>query len=632
MRRICRALAGLVGTALAAPVIVLGPAAHAAVTETCPTVTDHWEAVDLGFLGIPRDINNAGDIVGETRPWLERSRPFLIHDGARTELPSPAGVYDDSSAWGVDEAGTVAGESAVTSPTFHESALVWHGAQLLDLGTLGGKSAFVEDIGGGTVVGQVSIDSSAGEYGTSYRAVTWRDGQVTRLPTNSRSVATGANETGQVVGTYKQPEKSGSWSLRTDRGFVWEYGVLTDLGTLGGNWSAAYGNNDLGEVVGTSVQTSYGIEPKPFVWSRGTGLRPLVGTGYGQAEDINNHGVVVGNLNCSTYGPGGPAVWPGTDRQAEFLPVLADHPDWYAEAAYAVNDANVIVGFVHADNGPRAVLWRPKAPLSTGTVVGTVSVAGGGPVSGAKVTLSPGGASTTSSGSGVYAFKDVTYGTYTVTATYGGQSTSTSVTVDTASETVNLTVPAAPPPPPPGPYSVSRLTAPFLAADQTVLPLTGDDKIVQVPLPVPVSLYGQTYSTAWVDTNGKVSFVDPGTTYVEHSALPSAAVPNASVYPFWDDLVVDSSASVRTAQVNGSVVIEWRNVYVYGNGAHNRITFSVAFAPDGTITMYYAGLDSAVERGNGATVGVENATGTVATQFSYNRASLASGTAVRFTP
>jgi hypothetical protein len=147
-----------------------------------------------------------------------------------------------------------------------------------------------------------------------------------------------------------------------------------------------------------------------------------------------------------------------------------------------------------------------------------------------------------------------------------------------------------------------------------------------------VTLYGVTYSTAWVDTNGKVSFVNPGGAYVEHSALPSTAAPNATVYAFWDDLVVDGSASVRTALVNGSVVIEWRNPYVYGNGVHNRVTFSVAFAPDGTITFGYAGLDNDVEKGNGATVGVENAAGTVAAQYLFNQPLLVSGTAVRFTP
>jgi glucose/arabinose dehydrogenase/PKD repeat protein len=350
-------------------------------------------------------------------------------------------------------------------------------------------------------------------------------------------------------------------------------------------------------------------------------------------------------------------IYGGTSRRVTFEAILSENGDVITNYAGLDNDiekgnaatvgienADGTIGLAYSVNTPKLLSGRaivftapggttppPPPPPSTGTISGTVTVAGGGAVSGATVTLDPGGLSTTTNTSGGYTFSDVVYGSYTVGASYSGQSTSSPVTV-AGTETVNLTVPAAPPPPPPGSYAVSTLATPFVAADQTVLTLTGDDNIQQVTLPAPVTLYGQTYTTAWIDTNGKVSFVNPGATYVEHGALPSATAPNASVYTFWDDLVVDSSASVRTALVNGSVVIEWRNPYIYGNGVHNRVTFSVVFAADGTITMHYSGLDNAVEQGNGATVGVENAAGTAAAQFSYNQASLVSGTAVRFTP
>ncbi|GAB3848861.1 hypothetical protein [Dactylosporangium cerinum] len=178
---------------------------------------------------------------------------------------------------------------------------------------------------------------------------------------------------------------------------------------------------------------------------------------------------------------------------------------------------------------------------------------------------------------------------------------------------------------------MSTLSTAFVPANDTALSLTGDDNIQQITLPVPVTLYGVQYTTAWVDTNGKISFVNPGTAYVEHGAIPSAAAPNAAVYPFWSDLVVDGQASVRTAVVNGSFVIEWRNAYIYGNTSR-RLTFSAVFATDGTITLHYQSLDNAAEKGSVATVGVENATGTLAAQYSYNQATLVAGTAIRFTP
>jgi glucose/arabinose dehydrogenase/PKD repeat protein len=193
-----------------------------------------------------------------------------------------------------------------------------------------------------------------------------------------------------------------------------------------------------------------------------------------------------------------------------------------------------------------------------------------------------------------------------------------------------------PPPPPPPPtqtagYAVTTVATPFVAADTTVLPVTGDDNLRQVTLPAPVTLYGVAYTSAWIDTNGKLSFVNPGTAYVEHIALPTTAQPNATVYPFWEDLVVDAQASVRMASVAGGVVIEWRNVCTYGNTSR-RLSFSVVFATDGRITLHYASLDGDAERGSGATVGVENAAGTAAAQYSYNQPRLSAGTAVVFTP
>jgi hypothetical protein len=83
--------------------------------------------------------------------------------------------------------------------------------------------------------------------------------------------------------------------------------------------------------------------------------------------------------------------------------------------------------------------------------------------------------------------------------------------------------------------------------------------------------------------------------------------------------------------VSGSVVIEWRDVCIFGNTSR-RLSFSAAFAPDGRITLYYISLDNDAERGSTATVGIENAAGTSATQYSYNRPSLTTGTAVVFTP
>ncbi|AOS62934.1 S8 family serine peptidase [Actinoalloteichus hymeniacidonis] len=172
----------------------------------------------------------------------------------------------------------------------------------------------------------------------------------------------------------------------------------------------------------------------------------------------------------------------------------------------------------------------------------------------------------------------------------------------------------------------------FVAGD-TPVSLTGDDAQTTVALPFPVGFYGQQYDQAYVSTNGFLSFTAPATSYL-NGALPSSAAPNGAVYPFWDDLTVDSSSGVFTGlsgdEGEREFVIEWRNVRILASQA--RITFSVAFQEAGGLTFNYAELPSGVPAalGSSATVGIENASGTDALQYSFNSAVLAEGTSIRF--
>jgi hypothetical protein len=91
---------------------------------------------------------------------------------------------------------------------------------------------------------------------------------------------------------------------------------------------------------------------------------------------------------------------------------------------------------------------------------------------------------------------------------------------------------------------------------------------------------------------------------------------------------VDDIASVLT-EVRGSApkrkfVIEWRNVRFSADWV-NRIDFEIVLYETGAILLQYRNIDNSRERASSATIGVENATGDAAAQFSCNIAALGTG-------
>ncbi len=168
------------------------------------------------------------------------------------------------------------------------------------------------------------------------------------------------------------------------------------------------------------------------------------------------------------------------------------------------------------------------------------------------------------------------------------------------------------------------------------LQLAGDDSSVGITLPFAFPFYGASYTQAAISTNGFLNFLANNTTY-SNTSIPAASAPNAAIYPFWDDLVVDANASVWVRPMgqapNRRYVIEWRNLSFFGNAA-NRVDVEVILFESGHIAMLYRNLaDDGQEQGNSATIGIENANGTVAFQYSFQEAVLGTaGGGVIFLP
>ena len=194
-----------------------------------------------------------------------------------------------------------------------------------DLGTLPGdessRATAINDAG--------QIVGISGTCSDPTHAFLWADGVMTdlgSLPGTVRTYPSDINNAGQIVGTGRDA----SWNPYA---FLWEDGVMTALG----NFSAA-SINDVGQIVGW-VWTSSGSHPA--LWENNT-LTDL-GTPdptrvYGEANDINNAGQIVGETFTEDHDGIGFLWDTGTWTDLGTLP--NDSASW----AYAINDAGQIAG------------------------------------------------------------------------------------------------------------------------------------------------------------------------------------------------------------------------------------------------------------------------------------------------
>jgi len=123
---------------------------------------------------------------------------------------------------------------------------------------------------------------------------------------------------------------------------------ITDLGTLGGGWSAAYAMNDLDQVVGISEAESGEIHA--FLYSNGqmTDLDPLTGL-ISEPMGINNAGQIAGGV-IATDGVVYPAVY---DNGKVTIPGTLGGIGGgvLAGLATAINESGQVVGFSYLPNG-----------------------------------------------------------------------------------------------------------------------------------------------------------------------------------------------------------------------------------------------------------------------------------------
>ncbi|NHM07663.1 hypothetical protein G4D82_10550 [Flavobacterium sp. CYK-4] len=165
-----------------------------------------------------------------------------------------------------------------------------------------------------------------------------------------------------------------------------------------------------------------------------------------------------------------------------------------------------------------------------------------------------------------------------------------------------------------------------------------DDSEHNITMPA-FTFNGISYTAARVGMNGAIALGSTtGDISTANAALPSTANGAGNIFlaPLWDDLDIQSGASVKTQTVGNLFIIQ------YTTATHDDLastTDSVTFQVQlntvtGTITYVYPDVtfgDTLLDFGAGATVGIQwSSTGAV--QYSNNTASLAANQSITFTP
>lgn len=340
-------------------------AGHAAAAAVAYSLTD------LGTLGGDGtaqafDINEAGQVVGyATTPSL-KYHAFLWDDGVMTDLGTlPTG--STSRAFGLNNAGQVVGfafdGSAAGGANNH--AFLWADGVMTDLFPEPAHSVAnaINDVG--QVVGQHNLN----------HPYIWQDGQFTELGgfggSNAFGYALDINNNGQVVGSSFV--NNGSDGL-SQHAFLWEGGVMIDLGALPGlPDSRAHAINELGQVVGFSSSFDPDTTDEifeSFLWEGGVMIDLGVPGDLNRAHDINDLGQIVGWSSSGAY-----IYKEGIVTNLNTLIPVGSGMS--LTVATGINNAGQIVGYGMAGGRFHAFLLTPVVEGTSSVSVDDVSVAEG---------------------------------------------------------------------------------------------------------------------------------------------------------------------------------------------------------------------------------------------------------------
>jgi len=320
-----------------------------------------WEngvMIDLGTLGgaysRPTDINNAGQIVGQSTTAEGRWHPFLWSDGVMTDLHPGAPNFNPYPSPRVNNSGQVIWSGypvGVSDTRDRPHPFLWSNGVLTDLLGRAGSALGINDRG--QVVGGSTFDRVA---------YVWDNGTLQFLPSlGGTARANGINNRGQIVGS------SQTASPTIGHAVMWEDGQITDLGVLpGDSLSTTGGITQSGLVVGLSLPTTTYAGGHPFRWQLGV-LLPmspsyqtdsLIVSLAGVNESGTVAGIRRGGREAVVVENGVTWVLPGLEGSV-------------GSSASGINARGDVVGYVWVNNfgAERAVLWRRTTQTATAAVL-----------------------------------------------------------------------------------------------------------------------------------------------------------------------------------------------------------------------------------------------------------------------
>jgi probable HAF family extracellular repeat protein len=288
----------------------------------------HGQIIDLGTLDSGTEslgiyVNDAGQVIGfstiNTNPdpvgfFGFPTHTFIWQNGEKLDIGTLGGANAFPGASCSNQPKNLVVGGSTTTTTVNPATglpdadpFLWHDGKMIDLGTLGGTNGFAQCANHRhQVIGMSSLaaNPAACDFpafnagGPGCHAFFWEGGVITDLGTlgGDNSEAIWLNEDGDVVGSA---DLAGSTGNQTHDAVLWRNGEIHDLGTVPGDpCSRGRGLNSRGQVVGTSTDCVNALHA--FVWKEGgpmLDLNTLIAPGSGfqltNAFNINDRGEIL---------------------------------------------------------------------------------------------------------------------------------------------------------------------------------------------------------------------------------------------------------------------------------------------------------------------------------------------------